>query len=300
MRAYKCNKLNNMNSNITITEANKLYVASLLKTYKSFVHLCERNNLSFCVAGGSLIGAVRHNGLIPWDDDIDIFMPRKDYNKFLELKTSLIDKEYEIVDFETPGYDQPFAKYCDARTTVIPFSNSKFVYGIFIDIFPLDNARGPKRLINIETFIYRNLIRLYLYLNKGKIQKCCIPQKMIRTIMRIFESNVFKGDMVCSPLGVYKEKEICPKDDFIFEKHQFEDTYTYIPKGYDKYLTQIYGNYMQLPPIEKRISHHALYYVNFYKRINPSDLHIHHNIEGGMYYEREEMKCAYKYKKDES
>lgn len=283
-------------SNMNLEKANELYKEKLIQTYKAFVDFCITNNLNFCAAGGTMIGAVRHKGIIPWDDDIDIFMPRKDYDRFLKLKEKASSEGFEIVDWETKGYTQPFAKFCDACTTIIPSKDSTFLYGIFIDVFPLDKNHGSIKSINIKCFIYRNALRLYAILNCKINCRIKAILKPLNYLINWYETHIFLGELFCSPLGVYKEKEISTHEVFSkFKKVPFEDSFIFIPVGFHKYLTQVYGDYMQLPPLEKRVSHHALYYVNFNRRISLNEISQLVDDEQGIFFERSELKNAYKY-----
>ena len=115
-----------------------LYKEKLLKTMKAFTDVCRRNDIEYIAAYGTVLGAIRHKGLIPWDDDIDVFMTRENYEKFLRLKKTLAGSDYEIVDLDDKGYYLPFAKFCDANTTIWEVENLPFIFGVFIDVFPLD------------------------------------------------------------------------------------------------------------------------------------------------------------------
>ena len=117
-----------------------LYRSILLKTMKAFIALCKEYDIHYVAAYGTILGAVRHNGLIPWDDDIDVFMTRENYEKFLSLRNYSSLKDYEIIDIENEGYYLPFAKFCDKHTTLWEVKKFPFIIGVFIDIFPLDKA----------------------------------------------------------------------------------------------------------------------------------------------------------------
>ena len=90
----------------------------LLKTLEDFILLCEEKNLRYYAAFGTVLGAVRHGGMIPWDDDIDVYMPREDYNRLLSMRNDL-KNDYELVDLENDGYYQDFAKFVNRKTTII-------------------------------------------------------------------------------------------------------------------------------------------------------------------------------------
>ena len=104
----------------------------ILRAFRSF---CEKNSLRYFLAYGTLLGAVRHGGFIPWDDDIDVAMPRTDYERFLK---EFRDERYEVYDLSKKGYFYPFAKLCDTTTVLIEEMSVKNSIGVYIDIFPMD------------------------------------------------------------------------------------------------------------------------------------------------------------------
>ncbi|KXB74135.1 hypothetical protein HMPREF1860_02125 [Prevotella amnii] len=116
----------------------KLLQKKLLSLFKEFTLFCKKNNLTYYAAYGTAIGAVRHHGIIPWDDDVDVWMPRKDYEKLLKLKTTLLKTNYEIINIENKGYYLYFAKFCNRNTSIIEREGEPNI-GLYIDIFPLDN-----------------------------------------------------------------------------------------------------------------------------------------------------------------
>ena len=110
----------------------------LLDTFRAFCDFCDKHDLKYVAAYGTVLGAVRHKGLIPWDDDIDVYMSREDYNRFISLKNELYGSSYEIFYIEYVGYYCSFAKFCNAKTTILEHQDLPFVIGVFVDIFPLD------------------------------------------------------------------------------------------------------------------------------------------------------------------
>ena len=254
---------------ISLDEKKKL-LFSMLTEIDSF---CEKNGLTYFLVGGTLLGAIRHNGFIPWDDDIDIGMPRKDYNIFCEKFNS---KTVDVVNYRnSPNYIWPAAKAIDNRTILIENGNTKHSIGVFIDVFPFDTIAGDyKTAVKKQSRIqfWKQLIELkYLTYNKdrafiknavvllGKLLYL-IPNRIILSKIEKLSQidNSKKCSYICNFSGAWGKKEIADISDFAkTEKHTFERGQFSIPVGYDKYLSTLYGDYMTPPPVEKRCSHHG-------------------------------------------
>ncbi len=117
------------------------YKKKLRQVMKAFIAFCDEHDLNYYVSGGTAIGVVRHQGIIPWDDDIDVYMLRPDYEKFLSLRDTLSKSKYEITDFTNGSYPlQVFAKFSDKTTTVWEYKDSPYITGVWVDVFPLDQA----------------------------------------------------------------------------------------------------------------------------------------------------------------
>ncbi|SFO26621.1 lipopolysaccharide cholinephosphotransferase [Pseudobutyrivibrio sp. UC1225] len=241
-----------------------------LEMMDKFDKICKDNNLIYFLAGGTLLGAVRHKGFIPWDDDVDLAMPRPDYEKLLSLYTD--NKEafgfLSVVKFGDDGYGIPFAKIVH-NNTLIKVGN-KEQGGLFIDIFPMDGfgddleeAKNQIRYIN-DTGC--RIGRAYLPWNELKFSTKLV--KILYTVIgrkksynsllkKALKYDFYKSAYVGSTFGVRVEKEIIER--WTFEKTMdmhFEDRVYQAPVGYDQYLKQMYGDYMQLPPEEKRVAPH--------------------------------------------
>ena len=133
------------------------YKIILLQTMIDFIKLCEEYNLKYVAAFGTVLGAIRHKGLIPWDDDIDVYMPRKDYEELLKLKDTLQNTTYQIFDITDDNYYLPYAKFCNKNTSLWEVKELPCIIGTFIDIFPVDE-------INIKS---NNVFEIYKsYKNK--------------------------------------------------------------------------------------------------------------------------------------
>lgn len=245
-----------------------------LSILETAVKYCEKNNLRMYLAYGSLIGVVRHGGYIPWDDDIDIWMPREDYLKFIN---SFTDESTYILSVENnKNYPYPYAKLSKKNTLLYEQIDGKlFNTGIYIDIFPLDSISEKKeeqkkayrkinrymvlrelKAINLDKKRkwYKSWILSIARILVARINTVHICERM-NNLARGFATN--KSRFVCSYFCPYKEKTIVEKSVFgIPKKMMFENIEVPVPCQYDIILKNIYGDYMKLPPAEKRQNHH--------------------------------------------
>ena len=257
-----------------------------LEILKEFDQICKKHNLKYVLVGGTLIGAIRHNGFIPWDDDIDISMPRKDYNKFIKIQEKELNhQKYYFQSIETDEQYGSISAKIRRKKSIYKEKLSSLPtesQGIWIDIFPIDNINDNKLLAHltyIKMFYYKMMIS-YKVKNIPSTKK--ISKKILLNIIKV-NSNFYtlkklkkkyfkminklnkkKTKNVVSFGGVYLLKEICPREQIEQTiTHQFEDGKFNIPKNYNEYLTHIYGDYMQLPPKEKRKSNHFIEELKF-------------------------------------
>lgn len=245
----------------------------LLKMLAKFVSICEKNNIIYFLAGGSLLGAVRHGGFIPWDDDIDVLLPRDSYEKLLTV-WQLQESQYELVSINTTaGYEYPYAKLLNKDVIVKEklLATQSFLW---IDIFPLDGLPN--------NFILRNfhfgIINILKYLRwqsdvnrheydqvwKSYVKKIfffpffILGSNKISAIIDQFAKKykIKESKKVACVVGKYNKKECVDKCVFSSVKHmQFENQKVSVPHGYDTYLHNLYGDYMKLPARSDRQKH---------------------------------------------
>lgn len=247
-----------------------------LKLLDKFVSICDKYNLEYYLAGGTLLGAVRHEGFIPWDDDIDVGMPRKDFNKFIEICMKELDKEYFLDCYKTN-------KYCYNTFIKLKLNNTIFLeesienlninHGIWIDIFPYDDVtknlgkieKIKKKLVTYSHTICRIKNKNYLgELSKSKYLTIkfisfFFSNRFINSMLhKILQFNLNKNNKyICSYGSVYDlDKEVLEKSDFFpIIELPFAGKKYKCPKNYDKILKKLYGDYMKLPPKKDQRTH---------------------------------------------
>ncbi len=246
-----------------------------LEMCEKFVDVCQILNLTYYLMGGTMLGAVRHSGYIPWDDDLDVGMPRKDYEIFLKMAQPLFPPNYFIQTYlSDPEYPYNFAKLRDSNTTFIETAVKDFNinHGVFIDIFPLDvypENRIIQSILEFRKKLTEIRIRdeLYFKIKPNYSIRSKIAIRLSRFIYSDYKIAVLArekiikscktGSKLANHGGAWKEKEIVPIA--WYDKGRlvdFEGIKLRIPLKSDKWLKQVYGDYMQMPPKEKRIAHH--------------------------------------------
>ena len=259
---------------IGVDEAKKMLVGVL----DEFHDFCEKHSLKYVLAAGTLLGAIRHNGFIPWDDDIDVYMPRPDYEKLLKLYPA--DGENDLYEYNlNDKYMYPFAKIGKKGTLCVEKGGYSGVdLGIYIDIFPIDGLgndlaeakktiRKVKRYVNMElsllveqwrkdvSFVKNFAIWVLHLLTKlyGGHKK--VLRKMNKVLARkSYNESKYVGQIVEMPrVSKITERTIYESR----QLHVFEKGLYYIPSDYDVILRNLYGDYMKLPPEEKRVYAHG-------------------------------------------
>lgn len=254
-----------------------------LEIMKDVHQFCVDNEIKYTLQGGSLLGAIRHNGFIPWDDDIDIAMPRSDYEKFCNSYKS--KQGYKLLCYENSNCYIAFARICEMEKTYVDCSQLPWVdipTGVWIDIFPLDGEEddydvASQRIMNLyKTWVHSIRIR------RAKRTFSANPSKWEKTkhLLRkfLFARQNIMSDYIekCREIpfgstrhycnnayleyGIHEYHRTAVLDSCVL--HDFEDAQFFIMQGYDEALREKFGNYMELPPVEKRISKQG--YDKFY------------------------------------
>ncbi len=235
---------------------------------------CKANNINYWLDSGTLLGAIRHKGYIPWDDDIDLGMLREDYDRFIKSFNDSSDK-YKVNSVEIdPLCPFPFAKVMDVDTILYePDEKDGVKYSVSIDIFVYDNAPDDEAMVR-EMFARRDYCQRKQSLQSGTIRNLGPLHKRLAKhflfyILKLVPQNYYCRkliensrryvDLSCNKVGNFTSvsKVVADKELFSsFVEVEFEGKKYNAPVGYDEWLRLFYGNYMQLPPVEKRVSHH--------------------------------------------
>lgn len=245
-----------------------------LEIMDEFVRICDNHKLKYFMTGGTMLGAVRHNGFIPWDDDIDVGMPRKDYDLFIKYAKEELNSKYFLDCFETNKECYlPFAKI-KKNGTIFDEQISHHINnhkGIFIDIIPFENAKKSDSIIQkVQAILVKSITDTMYFKNKiGKLSGArhqilvvflsIFPKKFLmnmqKSLMKLNKDN--DSEYMVALAGTYGyQKETMKRDIFIPTKEiQFENTMYFGMNKPDKYLSRLFGNYMELPPKNKRINH---------------------------------------------
>lgn len=242
------------------------------------VGVCDDNNLSYFLAYGTLIGAIRHKGFIPWDDDIDIVMPRQDYNKFIEVVKQFPNYRFNVCVPNENGFYYEFIKVFDSITYIVEDADIKDCpNGVWIDIFPLDGLNPDDKWAHRLLLVGQRCRVASIYNSfPHKMGKKLAPIEWIfwKCCKVIGYKNILNKTLKWSQKYNYGECEIVgyassfPAHNKYMKKEwfqecvlvEFEGKYYKAPKYYHDYLTTQYGDYMQLPPEDKRITHHMKAY----------------------------------------
>ncbi len=242
--------------------------------------ICKKNNLSYSLDSGTLLGAIRHKGFIPWDDDIDIMMPLKDYNRFLEVCKSELGRDYFLQTAFNDFGGSLYAKIRKNNTTAMEdwTKNIKMHKGVWIDIFPTVGYKGEKyqqkclasaaaadwllgdcyykdnfsspnfKIRLLSKFLSKIPLSLRRFIAKKVTKKIFVDSKGCEYSYNVWTASVKLGAKYLFDSSIHGEYTTAK-----FEGYDFS-----ITKKYDEYLKTLYGDYMQLPPEDKRTSGHNI------------------------------------------
>lgn len=265
-----------MNDNLRMLQLVQLEILEVIDK------ICADNGISYSLYAGTLLGAVRHKGFIPWDDDLDVCMSREDYEAFISIWNDVKPKGYIIQNKEnTPNFTQSFSKIRKEHTTFLQYDFEREAYhtGIFVDIFPLDRIPDNK----IGRIIFRwNCLKYQLFTREFVPPKSNIFVKAISKLILLtvpVSKRKYVRDRICEKITRYKDnksfgivaietastqKQIYPADMLDkFVRIKFENKYYMCFENWKQNLGIKYGDYMKLPPEEERIWRHHPIILNF-------------------------------------
>lgn len=269
-----------MNDNKKLTQLHSI----LLQMIKEIDELCRKNNITYYLNGGNALGAVRHNGFIPWDDDMDIMMHTEDYQKFLKVCKTQLDPQKWYIQEAWKDWPGCFSKIRLKGTYIDDEGEWKEIRienrGIFIDVFEIVNS-PESRIQRYIQYSCAKLLTAYSLLIKGYKTRSMIKRAIIsfsnilryKKIYNLIRAGVYRHNcketkLVANFFGMSRfHSAFYPKD--VFRQpvyHQYEDIELPLPTKYEYYLRKSFGNYMELPPVDKRKPAHALE-INFGKYI---------------------------------
>lgn len=251
--------------------------------------ICDENQIEYFIDGGTLLGAVRHKGFIPWDDDLDIGMSRNQYNKFVHIASKQLKDEFFLQTWDTDkGYGYTYAKVRKKNTIYLErvAQDSTANNGIFVDIFPYDNYpdnRLKRKLLCSQLTILKMILKVKCHFYPWKeTEHTNVKRWFIYLPIRFFacfsEKEIIKRKYLRLATSYNKEKttQVFPqvaerlgatvmKREYLEQtiSMKFENILFSAPKEYDAYLTELYGDYMTPPPLDKRKNIHNIIKISF-------------------------------------
>lgn len=242
-----------------------------LEILKEFDRVCKMNNLNYSLDCGTMLGAVRHKGFIPWDDDIDVIMPANDYKKFCKIAPKQLNNDFFLQTSYTDCWYAAFSKIRMNGTTAIEkgFESCRFHQGVWIDIFPIVGVpdkdfcvRCVDCLLQVRSLLLKDLFYKEWFKDRPQMLRVvkiimAIPYGFRKFLCKILDKIILKDpknkQYSCHvfPYGnIYKELSTKTISSYI--PMQFEDATFPVAVGYDQILKNIYGDYMTPPPVEER------------------------------------------------
>lgn len=270
-----------------------------LSLLSSFLKVCEKLKLRYYLVCGSALGAVKYGGFIPWDDDVDVALPREDYEKFLQLAPALLPPHLFLQNYRSdPGFPQIFSKLRDSRTTCIETSTLGLPIhqGISLDIFPLDGypqGKWDQWRLELEKKWYQHLLGASFAPPRGFLRRAEHRIKRLLGIHRRTAEIAGKYDALlrryspaasrfwCCHGSWQGRREYAPREQYREGAYmQFESLTVRVPQNFDAYLTQKYGDYRRDPPVGQQVSHHKYAVVDCEK---PYTHYLQQDPQGGIH-----------------
>ena len=270
---------------MTADESVKILQKVDLDITMEIVRICERHNIEYFITSGTMLGAIRHKGFIPWDDDIDIGMMRDQYEKFLSVAEGDLPSHLKLVNYRnTPEYHYYISRVVDTETLVEEerMAEGEKLTSVSVDVYAIDGS--PNNLLLRKIYYFRVMYHrammslcykdsidrkrkrstpekiLLWVMERIPVEKMTTPYKQKCKIDKLLRSNdVYKSKFIGDLMGAYRTKEMMPAE--YFGKgayYQFENETLRGPEKYHEYLTHMYGDYMQLPPVEQRRNHYKV------------------------------------------
>ena len=259
-----------------------------LEILNDFNKICEKHNLEYFAAGGSAIGAIRHGGFIPWDDDIDVAMDRQTFDKFMKIAETELPDKYYILNYETnPHFPGMNTHICLKGTRFLTYDIKDFKgeNGIFLDLFCYDNVSDDDQLMikQGKKAWFWNKLMILVMLKEPTLFYFGLKKIIIRFVLKLIHfilkicgiKSQFCYKKALSYTKKYKNEDtkrmaylfnttklkpiINKSDIYPTKKMKFENTEIRVPNDIDKYLTESFGDYMTLPPKEQRHNHKPFY-----------------------------------------
>lgn len=257
------------------------------------VKICEKHNIEYFISSGSMLGAIRHKGFIPWDDDMDIGMMRDHYDRFLSIAERELPPHLKLITFQnTPEYHYYLSRVADTETLVEEerMAEGEKATNVSVDVYPIDGSPNHPLLRKIYYFrvmYHRALMSLCYKESIDRKRKRSLPERILLFIMeripvekwttpykqkcridKLLRSNdVYRSKYIGDIMGAYRTKEMMPAE--YFGKgayYEFEGKKLRGVEKYHEYLTHMYGDYMTLPPAEQRKNHYKLIAVHKQER----------------------------------